>query len=122
MSTAEVAKKWAEYCLKGQYDKAQEELYDVNCVSQETEGVQGYPEIVIGMPDIKIKGEKWGEMVEQFYGTEIEGPMVAGNHFTATMKMDITMKGMPRRINEQVAVFKVENGKIVREQFFYPLN
>jgi len=121
MTTTEVANKWAEYCKTAQYDKAQAELYDNNCVSVETEGVQGYPEKVEGMEAIKFKGEQWSNLVEEFHSTEIEGPFVAGNHFTATMKMDIKMKGMPRGINEQVAVFQVEKGKIVREQFFYPL-
>jgi len=121
MSTKEVANKWAEYCRTGQYDKAQEELYDANCLSQEMKGAQGFPEMVKGMEAIKRKGEQWGQMVEEFYGTEIEGPMVAANHFTASMKMDLKMKGQARSVNEQVAVFRVENGKIVHEQFFYPI-
>ncbi len=121
MSTKEVANKWKEYCSTGQYDKAYAELYGSNCVSQEMKGVQGYPEIVEGMEAMKIKGEQWNQMVEEFHGVEIEGPIVAGNHFTASMKMDITMKGQPRGINEEVAVFRVEDGKIVHEQFFYAM-
>ena len=122
MSTKEVATKWAEYCRSGQWDKAQEELYGDQCISQEMKGVQGYPEIVQGMEAIKVKGEQWGQMVEAFHGAEIEGPIVAGPYFTATMKMDITMKGQPRRVNEQVAVFKVQDGKVVHEQFFYAMS
>jgi len=60
-------------------------------------------------------------LVEEFHGVEIDGPIVAGNHFTATMKMDLTMKGRPRQVDEEVAVFKVEDGKITQEQFFYPV-
>ena len=122
MSTQEIANKWAECCRTGQWDKAQAELYDENCVSLEMEGMQGgSPQKVEGLEAIKMKGEKWNEMVEEFHGVEIEGPIVAGNHFTASMKMDITMKGQPRRIDEELAVFKVENGKIVSEQFFYAI-
>jgi len=121
MTIAEVANKWLEFCKTGEYEKAQTELYDNKCVSQEMEGVQGYPEKVEGMEDIKFKGKQWNSLVEELHSTEIEGLFVAGNHFTATMKMDIKMKGMPRSINEQVAVFQVEKGKIVKEQFFYPL-
>ena len=36
------------------------------------------------------------------------------------MKMDITMKGQARKVDKEVAVFSVENGKIVSEHFFYP--
>jgi len=121
MSTQEIANKWAEYCRTGQWDKAQEELYHDNCVSLEMEGAQGYPPRVEGKEAIIAKGQQWNEMVEEFHGVEIEGPIVAGNHFSASMKMDITMKGQPRNIDEEVAIFRVEDGKIVSEQFFYPI-
>ena len=121
MTTQEVANKWAEYCRSGHWDKALEELYADHCVSIEMEGAQGFPQKVEGIEAMKVKGEHWNNMVEEFHGTEIEGPIVAGNHFTASMKMDITMKGRPRSINEEVGVFRVENGKIVSEQFFYEL-
>lgn len=121
MTTEEVANKWADFCRNGQWDKAWEELYDSNCVSLEMEGAQGFPQKVEGMEAINEKGKQWNQMVEEFHGTEIEGPIVAGNHFTASMKMDITMKGRPRGVNEEVAIFRVENGKIVSEQFFYPV-
>ena len=122
MSTQDVANKWANYCRTGQWDKAQEELYDDNCISLEMEGAQGFPQRVEGLEAIKKKGQQWNQMVEQFHGVEIDGPIAAGNYFTATMKMDVTMKGQPRKVDEEIAVFKVDNGKIVSEQFFYPVN
>ncbi len=121
MTTQEIANKWAEYCRTGRWDLAHAELYDDNCVSLEMEGAEGFPPRVEGMEAIKEKGERWNGMVAEFHGVEIEGPMVAGDHFTATMKMDITMKGRERQVDEEVAIFKVANGKIVSEQFFYPI-
>lgn len=121
MNTKEVANKWAQYCQTGQWNKAQEELYANECVSIEMPGAQGFPPRVEGLEAIKQKGSAWNDMVQEFHGMEIEGPIVAGDHFTATMKMDITMKGQPRRVDEEVAVFKVVDGKIVSEQFFYPV-
>ncbi len=121
MDVKEVANKWAEYCQSGQFEKAYAELYGENCVSLEMEGAQGFPYKTEGIEAIRVKSQRWDEMVEEFHGMEIEGPIVAGNHFTATMKMDITMKGMPRKKDEEVAVFQVENGKIVNEKFFYPI-
>ncbi|MEM6629066.1 MAG: nuclear transport factor 2 family protein [Bacteroidota bacterium] len=121
MTTQEIANKWAEYCRTGQWDKAYSELYDADCVSIEMEGAQGFPPRVEGMEAIKAKGDQWNSMVEEFHGVEIEGPISAGDHFSATMKMDITMKGQGRNVNEEVAIFRVANGKIVSEQFFYPV-
>lgn len=121
MTTKEVANKWAEYCRTGQWDKAQSELYAANCVSLEMKGAEGFPERVEGMEAITMKSQHWNQMVEKFHGVEIEGPIVAGDHFTASMKMDITMKGHPRKVDEELCVFRVADGKIVSEQFFYPL-
>lgn len=35
------------------------------------------------------------------------------------MTMDITMKGMGRFTMEEICVYEVNDGKIVREDFFY---
>ncbi len=121
MTTQEIANKWADYCRTGKWDQALAELYADHSVSIEMEGAQGFPYRVEGMEAIKAKAEQWNGMVEAFHGVEIEGPLVAGDHFSATMKMDVTMKGQPRRVNEEVAIFRVADGKIVSEQFFYPV-
>lgn len=120
MTTQEVADRLVHLCRTGQWDKAQQELYAENAISLELPGTP-FPERVEGMDAIRAKGEQWESMVEEFHGVTIDGPIVAGNHFSCTMNMDITMKGQPRQINEEIAVFQVENGKIVKEQFFYPL-
>ncbi len=121
MTTQEVAVKWAEYCQAGQWSQALNELYADHCVSLEMEGFQQGPQRVEGIEGLRMKGKQWEEMVEEFHGLEIEGPIAAGNHFTASMKMDVTFKGQGRRTDEEICVFQVEDGKIVQEQFFFPL-
>lgn len=122
MTTQEVANKLIEYCTAGQWDKAQAELYADHAVSIEMEGAKGFPHKVEGKEAIIQKGQHWESMLEEFHGMEIDGPLVAGDHFSCVMKMDITMKGAPRMKNEEVAIFQVADGKIVSEQFFYELN
>lgn len=119
MTTQQVADKLVSYCKKGSWQKAQTELYANNAISIEMPGAPGFPERVEGLEAVINKGKQWESMVENFHGMEVEGPIIAGDHFTCTMKMDLTMKGRPRSITEEVGVFKVENGKIVSEQFFY---
>jgi len=121
MTPQEVANKWAEYCRTGQWENAIAELYHNDCVSIEMEGAEGFPPRVEGLEAIAQKGAHWNSMVEEFHGVEIDGPIVAGDHFSATMKMDVTMKGQDRSTNEEIALFKVKDGKIVSEQFFYPV-
>lgn len=121
MTTQEIAQQLISYCSTGQWEKAQEELYADNAVSIEMEGAKEFPYKTEGKAALKEKGDRWNSMVEEFHGMEIDGPIVAGDHFSCTMKMDVTMKGAPRMVNEEIAIFRVADGKIVSEQFFYPL-
>lgn len=121
MTTQEIANKLVEYCSTGQWDKAQEELYADNAVSIEMEGAKDFPYKVEGLAGIKEKGVSFESMVEELHGIEMEGPIIAGDHFTCSMVMDVTMKGAPRMKSPEIALYKVANGKIVSEQFFYDL-
>ena len=46
-------------------------------------------------------------------------PLVGGNHISLAMGMDVSMKGMGRMKMDEVVVYEVKDGKIVKEQFFY---
>lgn len=39
--------------------------------------------------------------------------------FSMMTGMDVRMKGKQRKKKEQICVFEVRNGKIIKEQFFY---
>jgi hypothetical protein len=58
----------------------------------------------------------------EVHGATVEGPLVAGSHFSTTFKLDVTFKPENRRFHmEEVAVYKVQNGKVVHEEFFYDM-
>lgn len=120
MTTKQVAEKLIELCKTGRWEQAHSELYAEHCVSIEPDGLD-FPSKTEGMEAIKAKSEHWGASVEEFHGVEIEGPIIAGNHFSCNMKMDITYKGKPRMKDEELCVFEVTDGKITKEQFFYPV-
>jgi ketosteroid isomerase-like protein len=49
--------------------------------------------------------------------------VVAGQFFSLVMVLDITPKaGGPSFTMEEICLYEVRDGKIVREQFFYPLH
>ncbi len=65
------------------------------------------------------KGE-WFAASHEIHSATVEGPLVAGSHFAVVFKMDITFKPQGRRFNmEEVAVYKVVDGKVAYEEFFY---
>ena len=120
MTTQEVANKYVKMCRAGQMDNIQEALYADNAVSHEMEGVEGVPPRVEGREALKAKGQHWEQAVEAFHGVEVDGPVVAADHFSCALKMDITYKGQERKKDEEIGTFQVKDGKIVAERFFYP--
>jgi hypothetical protein len=117
MSTQEIANRLVELCRKGDYETCYKELYSPNAASIEADDSFG-SQRVEGMEAIRKKGEAWGAMIEEMHGSSVGDPIVAGNCFSCTMMVDWTMKGMGRQKMEEICVYKVEDGKIVSEQFF----
>lgn len=118
-TTQEVASRLLELCNSFQFDTAIEELYADNITSREPKGAM--VEYIEGKEAVIQKGVQFHEMVEEFHGFETSEPIVAGNHFSVRMKMDVTFKGAPRSSMEEIALYEVKEGKIVSEQFFYEL-
>ncbi len=72
-----------------------------------------------GIEAVKAKGE-WWVANHEVHAATVEGPLVAGSHFAVTFKLDVTFKPQDKRFTmEEVAVYKVVDGKIVYEEFFY---
>lgn len=119
MKTKDIAKKWKEMCEQGKSLDYINELYADNITSKEMPGAPN--EIVSGKENVWNKSKQWMDNVEEFHSSEISEPIIAGNHFTATMNYDITFKDSGRHKMEEVAVFEVKDGKIKNEQFFYSM-
>ena len=117
-TTQEVANRLSELFKNFQWEKAQDELYSEDAQSIEPPGNPGLP-TVKGLDKIKEKGRQWDAMVEEMHGGSVGDPIVAGKYIAVTMEMDVTMKGQGRVKMDEIALYKVEDGKIVSEQFFY---
>ena len=118
LTTQEVADRFHELAQTGQFEKVQEELFADDAVSIEPPQVPGL-QTVEGKEAIKKKGEMFNASVEEMHGGYSKEPIVAGNYFAVVMGMDATMKGMGRMKVDEIAVYEVKNGKIVKEQFFF---
>lgn len=120
MTTQEVATRFNELAQTGQWDKVQGELYADNAVSIEPAhaAAMGMGNVE-GLEAIMKKGKAFGAMVEEMHGGYSTEPVIAGNHFSVAMGMDVTMKGAGRMKMDEIAVYEVKDGKIVKEQFFF---
>jgi len=118
MTTQEVANKFNELAQSGNWQQIQDELFSDDAESVEPPHSQGM-QSAKGREGLKQKGEMFSSMVEEMHGGYSSQPIVAGNHFAVAMGMDVTMKGQGRSKMDEIALYEVKDGKIVKEQFFY---
>ena len=119
MTTQEVANQLVKFCREGKFDECIQQLYSPEIISIEPEG-SPLDSTVQGFDAISKKAEQWHEMVEEFHSSEISDPIVAENFFAITMKSKVTLKGADHPMDmDEVCIYHVENGKVIKEQFFY---
>ncbi len=119
MTTQEVADTLVKLCSQGKFEEATKSLYSPEIVSVEAGAPPGQSREAKGLEAVLAKGEWWTSN-HDVHSVNVEGPLVAGAHFAVTFKMDVTFKPQSKRFTmEEVAVYKVADGKVVYEQFFY---
>lgn len=121
MTTQEIADSLVKSCSQGKFHEATEALYSPDIVSMEAGAPPGQSRESKGIDAVRAKGE-WWVANHEVHGVKVEGPLVAGAFFTVVFKLDVTFKPQSRRfMMEEVAVYKVADGKIVYEEFFYSM-
>ena len=118
MTTQDVANRFSQLAEEGKFSEIQEELFSDDAVSIEPPNVPGLQNAE-GKEAIRKKGEQFQSMVEEMHGGFSSKPVVGGNYFSVAMGMDATMKGQGRMKMDEIAVYEVRDGKIVKEQFFF---
>lgn len=121
MTTQETATRYYELVTKREFIETQETLYDEHAVCQEPEkaALMGLAVITTGRDAIKAKGMARRATIETIHSYTCSEPIVAGEFFSVVLKQEVTFKGRPRVTLEEIGVFHVKDGKIVKEQFFY---
>ena len=120
MTTSEIASRLVELCRTGQFEAAYDQLFSQDAENIEMPGNDtGALGNARGLAAMRAKGAAWSAGVETIHSMDVGEPIVAANWFALTMKLDITMKGAGRMQMEEICLYQVKNGKIVREQFFY---
>ncbi len=118
MTTHDVASRMNELFKTNNWTQVQEELFAEDCESIEPPHAQGL-QTVKGKDAIKKKGEDFQAAIEEMHGGWCSEPLVGGNYISFAMGIDVTMKGMGRMKMEEICVYEVKDGKIMKEQFFY---
>lgn len=119
MTTQEIADRLIALCREGKYRQAQQELYSQDVRSLEPEGSM-WPS-TDGLAATSGKIDKWDEMVQEVHSMEVSDPIISNNFISCVLTNDITFNGMGRISGSELCVFEVKDGKVVTEQFFYPV-
>ena len=119
MDVKDIGKELVELCRAGKNLEAIEKLYSPDIVSVEAVPMPGMDQTEVGIEAVKVKNQWWVENHE-IHGGDVHGPFPHGNRFIAHFTFDVTPKHLGQRMTmEEMGLFTVENGKIVREEFFY---
>ena len=118
MNTMDIANKLVDLCRRGKDDEAKA-LYADSAVSVEAMAMPGAQQEAKGLAAIKAKGDWWRDNHE-IHSASVTGPWPHGDRFVVGFQYDVTNKPSGQRMKmDEVGLFTVENGKIVREEFFY---
>ena len=121
MTTQEIATTLVQLCSQGKFQEAGEKLYSPDIVSVEPSAPPGQSRESNGIAAVRAKGE-WWIANHEMHSTSVEGPLVAGPYFSVKFTMDVTFKAQNRRFTmEEIGLYKVADGKIVHEEFFYSM-
>ncbi len=117
MTTQEVADRYMELHRTASGIEIQNELYadDIECIEPAHSpfgGAKGKTAVLE-----RLKG--WYANVAEMHDSSITEPLVMGEHFSLGMMVDLTTKDGNRQKLEEVGVYQVRDGKIVKEQYFY---
>ena len=119
-STAAVADELVSFCRVGKNLDAINHLYSPDIVSVESMGNEQMPREMKGIDAIMQKNKWWGKN-NTVHSASVEGPFIGDNDkFAVYYNFDVTSKQTGQRNQmEEMALYTVKDGKVVREQFFY---
>ena len=119
MNTLEIANRLVDLCRQGKNLEALSTLYSPDAVSVEAIAMPGSEQSTTGLAAIKAKGE-WWMANHEIHSAAVSGPWPNGNRFIVGFKYEVTNKPSGQRLQmEEAALYTVEGGRIVREEFFY---
>ena len=118
-TTAAIAEELVSLCRAGRNHDAINTLYSPDILSIESMGNETMPREMKGIDAIRGKNQWWGEN-NIIHTATVDGPFVGEDKFAVYYNYDATFKPTAKRNSmEEMALYTVKDGKIVREQFFY---
>jgi ketosteroid isomerase-like protein len=116
MDVRELAADYAALVAGGQMDAAAMKYWSDDLVTREA--VPGEMAETHGKGHALEKAQAWYANHE-IHGFRSEGPFVNGDSFLIVMDIDVTPKGGERMQMREVVGYRVADGKVVEERYYY---
>ena len=119
MPIADIANDLVALCREGRNMEAIEKYYADDIVSVESASGPDMPAEMKGIEAIRGKNAWWLEN-HDVHSAEANGPYVGEDQFAVEFIYDVTNKPSGKRFQiAEMALYTVEDGKIVHEHFYY---
>jgi ketosteroid isomerase-like protein len=121
MKTMEIANELVALCRQGKNHDALNKLFAEDIVSVEAGAPPGMQRETKGLAGVKAKGEWWSANHE-VHSANVSGPWPHDDRFVVGFQYEVTNKPSGQRMKmDEVGLYTVKDGKIVREEFFYSM-
>ena len=121
MTSLEIGRQLAELCRQGRNLDALDTLFADDLVSVEAGAPPGMEREATGLAAVKAKATWWMENHE-IHAASVTGPWPHDDKFILGFNYDVTHKPSGQRMQmDEMALYFVADGKIVREEFFYSM-
>jgi ketosteroid isomerase-like protein len=119
MTSGKIAERLVALCREGKFVDAIEELYSQDVVSVEAMDYRGTGREMAGKEAVIRKNQEWflDKVVTR---VEVMGPYLSPERIAVRYEFDWTVKETGEVVKfDEVAVYSVADGRIVREEFLY---
>ena len=118
MTTQDVAGQLVMLLREGKFEAIYDQLFDTEKVKHIEPQSEFFPELT-GVAAIKEKDEMMATNIEAIEHMEVGEPINSKDHIAIPYKISLKLKDGNSMNLDEIIVYKVEDGKIVLEQFFY---
>jgi hypothetical protein len=118
MTTREVATRFNELAQQEKWFEIQDEFF-ADSVSSLEPPDSPYFGNAEGKSQVRKKADDFVKRIQAVHSAHTTEPLVAGDHFVVGRSKDITVEGHGRIQIHEIMLYKVRDGQIISEQFFY---
>ena len=121
MSTLKIGQELVALCREGRNLEALDRLFSPDIESVEAADAPGIGRMQKGIAAVKAKNE-WWLANHEIHSGHVTGPFPNGDRFIVSFRYEATNKPSGQRMTfEEMALYTVAGGKIVKEEFFYDM-